>query len=118
MEALVGVWEVAQDVENADGMAHYTLGLLRDAYLADHPELGRKNLSAGLVDQIRRELRDRGYLLWPEKLDSHQQSRNVYVISKDSKAGMVLKILRLEPNPAFADVLSELLDQTPRRPAA
>jgi hypothetical protein len=113
---LVGLNEVVREVEEADGMAYFTLGTLRDAYLADHPDLGRQKLSEGLVQDIRKKLGEQRCLLWPEEMDSHREDHDVYVINLSGKVGTVLKVLRTVPDPLAADALREFLDKPSQRP--
>lgn len=104
------------ELAEADGMAYYALGTLRDAYLADHPDLGRQKLSDGLVQGIRKDLGDQRCLLWPEEMDSHREDHHVYVIDVSGKAGTVLRVLKATPDPLAADALREFLNKPSQRP--
>ncbi|MFC0861859.1 hypothetical protein ACFHYQ_06080 [Sphaerimonospora cavernae] len=103
----MGIAEVAADVE-AHGTVCYTLGTLKRAFLADHPELDQKKNSKLLMSRIREALEARNILVVPEQLDSLEEARTVFVIFRTSPLGWVLHRLNREPDAAAATLLASL----------
>lgn len=89
------------------GVGAASLGELRDAYVADHPELlERKRNSRPLMEKVRAALLEGQILIWPTRLDSLDAKRMVYLVRTGSALGEALIILdKMEPHQILAEVV-------------
>jgi hypothetical protein len=110
MEVFVGLRDEVRGIDGGIGLAHTTLGVLKDAHLADRRDQRRRHLSPRLVSEIREELRKHECLLWPEALPRHRKGQDVYLIAKGGKTDVMLGVLRVKPDPLMADALREFIE--------
>lgn len=103
----MGIAELAGQVK-AERVACRDLLTLKSAYLADHPEINRQRNSKYLMADIRSALAEQQVLIFPEDLDSHEESRTVYLIAGDTVLQQLLVLLKVQPNHAMAGVLASL----------